>query len=78
MAFEETKRQDLIAPCAKGCPDRNQFCRDSCTKPEFLAWRALKERQKADEEYRRDAKYIDRKRIARNKRVWQHINKGGG
>ena len=65
------RREDLVPPCAKGCPDRTAVCRDSCRKPEYLQWRELMQKQKADAEFRRNAVMIDNGRKIRMRRANQ-------
>ena len=44
------KRQDLIPPCAKGCPDRQQGCQDRCRKGEYMDYLAAKKRLKEEQQ----------------------------
>ena len=71
------RREDLVPPCAKGCHDRTAVCKDSCCKEEYIAWRDLMQKQKADEAFRRDASMIDNGRKIRMRRANQW-RKGNG
>lgn len=70
------RRQDLIPPCAKGCPERTQTCRDSCQREEYLAWLELKAMKRDDTTYRRTAASIDKHRSIRNQKAAQYRKKG--
>lgn len=61
------ERQDLIPLCAKGCKDKTQTCRDTCTKDEYMQWRKLKDALHKDNEYRRNAARIDAGRAIRER-----------
>ena len=71
------RREDLVPPCAKGCPDRTAVCKDSCRKAEYLQWRELMQKQKADAEFRRNAVMIDNHRNIRKRRAIQYARKRG-
>ena len=71
------RREDLVPPCAKGCPDRTAVCKDSCRKEEYTAWLDLMQKQKADAEFRRNAVRIDNGRKIRMRRANQW-RKGNG
>lgn len=54
-------------PCV-GCPDRKQPCSDHCRKPEYLAWKAEREKvRKNRAKYDTTTNYV-RDAVERNRR----------
>lgn len=54
-------------PCY-GCSDRYTACSDHCRKPEYIAWKAEREKiKKARREYNATTDYV-RKNIEKNRR----------
>lgn len=55
-------------PC-KGCPDRKPACSDHCRKPEFLKWKAEKEKIDKARKAGRDTDSYTVEQVIKNRRV---------